>query len=552
MAVARSTGLPQSSNSPRRGRQCVLCRAITLARRDWLLLLFLAIAYCHGPLLSAQAEDVQLQLTPNPVQLAAGDSAQVIAILRNNSGAALRDLEVHWSSDLAIKVDPQSSMPQEVKSKSALAWPIKISQSVPGRNVGAIQFWVSYSTSEKEGTIPGVAAASMQVQELTPLDIDKLVTVKLESAVDELDEHHAAQLYLVVTNSSAVPVTVTRIVPYGPDFLTLNANSASNTVLEPQTSRTFPVTAKVGDQAAPGNYRVVLAIDLSWTDGGKPRTGAVATAQTLPVSILGQSEILKLMGVPSFLLLPGFLALATFGFLWARIAPKKKILDPLSVEEKALLAVSLSFLTAFVYPFLAHGRNYLNGYGLRDVVWVWFGSIGFAMAAWIVASGSRAMYARAQRLKAERQARADADAVNRRMPTKNDSPSKMLDRMQANHVGLPPHQVKVKLGSAQKARAFLVVPAGGPITESWVVPPIALIPDPAGTTWTHDQVATELGKDATMADAASLAKFLGEAEKVGWKAQWGASDVIIGPTPIGVNDKEDAPAAPGFNFVDPA
>ena len=380
------------------------------------------------------------------------------------------------------------------------------------------------------------------------------MTVKLESAVDELDEYHSAQLYLVVTNTAAVPVTVTNIELYGPKFVTLTSESAKNIVLEPQTSRTFPVKAEVTSQAAPGNYRVVLAVDLSWVDGGKPRTGAVAQAQTLPVSILGQSELLKLMGVPSFLFLPGFLALAAFGFLWIRIAPRPEHPQQFSVEEKALAAVSLSFLAAVAYPWLTHGRNYLNGYGWQDVVRVWFGSIAFAVGVWIAVTGVRAFCARVRRWKAERQARAEAEAIGLRTPTKNDAPSRMLDRMQDNHVSLPPTQVMVKLGSAPMTRAFLVLPAGGPITDYWVAPSIVLTSGAAALgprQWSRDQLVERLAKDETMADPATLAKFLHDAQDSGWVAQWGTADVIIGPTPVESRGPTGGRASARAQFVEP-
>lgn len=540
--------MPRSNSIPGRAGPCRSLPVAAFATRNLLPLLLLAAIVAHRLPLLAQPAEVQLQITPDTIQLAAGDTAKVVAVLRNNTDSALQQIQIQSLPEAGLSVRSQGPI-EQVKPKSAVTWPIEISQSAAGRSVGAIQFWASYTSAGKDG----VATATLQVQELPPMDIGKLVTVKLESAVDELDEYHSAKLYLVVTNAAAVPVTVTDIEPYGPKFVTLKLESAKNIVLEPQTSRAFAVEATVNDQAAPGNYRVVFAIDLAWTDAGKPRTGAVTTAQTLPISILGQSELLKLMGVPSFLFLPGFLALAAFGFLWLRIAPKPEHPQQFSVEEKALAAVTISILTAVVYPWLAHGRNYLNGYGLRDVVWVWFGSIGFAVACWIVSAGALALRARARRLKAERQARADAEAANRRMPTKNDSPAKMMDRMLANQVGLPPLQVMATLGSAHPARAFLVVPPGGPIMESWVVPPIMLTRKPAGADWTRDQVVQELAKDETMADPASLARFFAEAEKAGWTAQWDASDAVVGPTPVAADHTQRPDAQqPGFNFVDVA
>ncbi len=521
------------------------------AWRNWLLPVVLAFCFCQ-PLLEAQGTGVQVELTPNTIQLAAGDSANVLAIIRNDSPYAIEDLQIRYVSDLSLTVTPQTLASQVVKPGGVLAWPVEVKQSVPGRSVGALYFWLGYSThSDKEGAIQGVTVATLQVQERPPLAIDKQVTLKLESAVDELDENRSARLYMVVTNMAAVPVTVKKIETYAPDFLRMmTPNLGNGVVLQPQTAQTFPVTVTITNTAVPGNHRVILAVDLSWVDAGQTRTGAVAVAQTLPVSILGESELLKLMGVPSFLFLPGFLALATFAALWTRVAPKKKILEPLSIEEKALLAVSVSFIAAFVYPWFANGRSYLSGYGLRDVISVWFGSILAATIAWILLSAFLAIRIRIRIAKANRIARQHEDEVRQKTPTKNDSPVQMLERMVLLGATLPPKQVMVNLGSAKAARAFQVLPEPDASEKFWVTPPV-LMTRAGGTStgWSREQLIAELQKEGVDKDPGKLEKVLSSAQNSGWTAEWGSSDFIVGPSPVGKESLGEAAQAQAFDFV---
>src|SRR5437667_40831 len=279
---------------------------------------------------AAQGTGVQLELTPTAIQLAAGDSAQVIVVVRNNSGAAVGDVQIHWFTDLALTVKPQSATSRTIKPNGMLAWPIVISQSLAGRSVGPLHLWVSYSTRAEKSVpeknaevIPGVAVASLDVQERPSMAIDKLVTLRLESAVDQLDENRSALLYVIVTNAAAVPVTVKKIQTYGPDFITLQVpDVGAGSTLAPQASQVFRILTTVSDRAITGNQRVVLAVDLAWTDAGKPRNGTLSVAQTLPVSVFGESDILKLMSVPSFLFLPGYLSVANLLTLRTRYTPR--------------------------------------------------------------------------------------------------------------------------------------------------------------------------------------------------------------------------------------
>jgi hypothetical protein len=517
-------------------------------------------------LFAAEGTGVQLELTPTAIQLAAAGSTQVIAVVRNSSTAAIGNVQIHWFSDLSLTVIPQGVASTTIQPNGVLTWPITIGQSVAGRTVGPLHFWVSYSTrdgknstGENGGGLPGVAIASLDVQERPSMAIDKQVTLKLESAVDQLDENRSALLFIVVTNGAAVPVTVSKIEPYSPDFIKFGAPDVGKGVtLAPESSQIFRVPVTVTDTAITGNQRVVLAVDLTWTDAGKSCNSTLSVAQTLPVSILGESDLLKLMGVPSFLFLPGFLWLATFGALWKRVAPKTQLVEPtLTAAETALIAVSWSFVIVVAYPKLTHGRSYLRGYGLRDVMTVWFFSILLAMLAWILLVGGRKLLIRVrfliQQQKEKQAAEVRAEYIRQITPNKNDSPFDMLVRMQLNGVDLPPQLAEVILGGVRAPRSFLVLPKPDANAKVWVAPPIFMIKREPGVQggWSRQQLNTILQGRVTE-NYDRFLQFLRDAKIAGWDAQWGESGVIVGPTPVLEGDVKHKPPAQAFEFLQPA
>jgi hypothetical protein len=518
----------------------MLLHRLSSQRRSALLIL--CFFFCaFKPSFGATSGSLQIELAPAAIQLAAGDSTKVIFILRNDNGFAIRDLHLGYYSDLGLQVTPESVDASSIGPHDTLIWPLTISQEHPGRSVGKLQLWVTYNTTIEGASVPGIVDASVDVQERPALDISKLVTLQLQAAVDKLDENQSAPMFVVLTNTAAVPVTAKRIETSGPKSISITSpDLGAGIEIPPQGSKTFPVTAKVIGPVLPGNQRVVISVDLTWTDAGNLRSGSLSVGQTLPLSIFGESDLLKAVGVPSFLFLPGFLLLATFYALWSRISPKTTLKTPLSVSETALIAVSLSLLAPLAYR-LWTGRDYRQGYDVQDIMNVWFGSILLAFFAWAVVEGSRAMVLRFRDYKTRQE-------IARRTPTKIDSPMDMLLRMELNNSPAPPQQVLASLAGAD-VRAFFTVAYAVPDAETWVIPPIVLsCASKPVSAWSRDAVAARLDNDDLRTDYGQLREFLSNAAAAGWVAKWGESGDLVGPR--AVKDIKPTDNKPGFEFIE--
>jgi hypothetical protein len=508
------------------------------------------------PTLAAASKDITVDLTPASVQLGAGYPSRALLITRNNTSSPLLNVRIHWFTDLNLTVTPEGAASPIIKAHSVSVWPVTISQSTPGRSVGKLNFWTTWDTADSSSA--GAAVASLDIAEKAELSADKLVTLKIESAIDQFDERHPTNLYLVATNTSSIPVTVKKVHADSPGFITLTSSPAGDTVIPPSGSQTFVIVAKTDGTGPPGNQRVILDADLNWIDLGKPQALTISVAQTLPLSVLGESDLLKLIGVPSFLFLPGFLAMAIFSAIWSRTKEAGYPELKLTLAETAVAAVTLSIAAAVVYPLFPPHRDYLSGYGLRDVFWVWVGSIVLGVLAWAILF---AVYNLRRRIAERRSAQkaallaAENEARLREItPTKTDTPLDILARMQLIHLQPPPKQTLVSLAGAPKVRAFLLVPndlvGAPPDSPSWVAPPISLSPTAqVDAAWSRASLIYKLKQDGIFKDYRSLATLLTEAQSAGWKVEWGESGAIISPTPVRPNALEDVPYAQGFNFI---
>jgi hypothetical protein len=138
--------------------------------------------------------------------------------------------------------------------------------------------------------------------------------------------------------------------------------------------------------AIPGTYALLVGFNvrsLNPTGAWEPMTAQ----GKVTIGIPGLSDALQFLGIPSLLLLPGALVILTFLTMlpWLTGLPQVDWKKPALL----LLAVLLSFAAAYLYPWvtgrwLGLARDYLRGYELRDVVYVWAGSMVVGVVAALV------------------------------------------------------------------------------------------------------------------------------------------------------------------------
>jgi hypothetical protein len=129
-----------------------------------------------------------------------------------------------------------------------------------------------------------------------------------------------------------------------------------------------------------------MQLKIRQEDGGCVRQGNLIHHQDLETSVRGEASVLTALGVPSLLLLPGFLMIATIGLLWRlgfRVGRASATQFPLQTTDPTywVVVIALSLLLT-ASPLI--GRDLSLGYGLHDIKELWLRSLGLAAASWLV------------------------------------------------------------------------------------------------------------------------------------------------------------------------
>ena len=493
---------------------------------------------------AAAGDDELLQASPSAVPLAPGEAADILLVLRNPRSAPLGDCQL--TSFTVTDVQVPAALPKglRLEPNDRRAWPVRILQASQGRMTGTLDFRLDCARLAKSdpGGVPGgreTAIVPIEIQERAPEPIEKIAELRIETTLDELDDHHPGLIFLVVKNISSVALTITGIATHQPDFMKLTVPGLTPpATLLPQASTLYSIPVSVDGKVQTGKHRVVLEVAASWTKSGRPGAGSLVAAHTVNVGVFGESALLQLVGIPSLLFLPGFLLLSTFALLWTRVIPAKKSKTDgaaLSVPELTLLSITLSLLAALAYPritaALGAPRDYLYRYGLVDVFYVWLGSVTIGAVAWVGVVGGGRLWRRIVRYREDRtRARSEQERL-RRTPATTDTPLAILDKLTLNGVAFPLKQVEVLRDGSQQ-RAFLILPGHGAKDSpgEWAAPPFVV-----RQTRTNDDgggLSAEWQKqleDAGKLGPQQLAEALRRADPA-LEASWVISGPLKGPT----------------------
>jgi hypothetical protein len=157
-----------------------------------------------------------------------------------------------------------------------------------------------------------------------------------------------------------------------------------------------PLTLKAS-AAIPATYPLVISFAARFR--GESTWEHAITQGKVTIGVPGVSDAMQFLGIPSLLLLPGALMILTF----ITVLPRFTLRPPIDWKNPSLLvaAVLLSFAAGYLYPcvtkyWLGTERNYLRGYDMSDVGYLWIGSIAIAAvvaaAAGVVTLAARASY----------------------------------------------------------------------------------------------------------------------------------------------------------------
>lgn len=421
----------------------------TRSRRCFIIGLAALLASLSSRPLPVNAQ-LAVEVYPDTLFVAPGQPDHAFLTVRNDGDSPVELVSLEWLLDGGLEATLGDSLPSTLQPGEAVSRRMSVEGLVRSRGDP-----VTLSLSFRMGATMRIAVANVPVVEWSPPDPRSVVAVEVAGSLASLHDGDEGSMYLLVRNNTARPVHVDSITTKGPQFIEFQTTEAAS--IAPGSSRLIGIQLEAKEWVQSGTHTVFFVLHLAWEGPGGRTQGNVVVSRDIVVGVRGESEILTLFSVPTFLLLPGFLMLVAFGmaYQWSGRDPG------LAVNPKDLrfwvIAVGLSLLWVYLYPLLPRGRNYLRGYGMVDVAWVWLWSIVLgAVTAWAV-HGVRLF-------RAASQARKDAA----RTPHPDDDEVATLQKLARRAQGIALRQVEFKLG-ASTLKGLVLHEANG---SNWVAPSI--------------------------------------------------------------------------------
>ena len=447
---------------------------------------------------------VTLELQPSSVVLPFdGRPVTVVVVLRNTGEDPVTSVRLISVPDPEMSVEVGEAL-SDVQPNSDAATTLRISTSSPGAD-GKVLLRVDYLTQQEKAVVRKVVIGTITVTSATRTPLAQVADVEVKTTLDSLDEQHPGEVYLLVSNKSTRSIDVHLNDPQGPTFIEFVDKPATVT-LEPRDVKAIRVGVRATDTVQPGKHLLVFPVRLDWQASGRSEHAVAVFTREVTVGIFAESEVLKLLGVPIFALLPGFLILVTIGWMWKhRVLRRADATQEFPLEttkpEFWVVAITASAVVAYVYRIFTK-RDYLIAYGLGDVIKVWLVSIvlfGVGLYLFI------ALVDRAWRWWWT--------------PKENEDPIRTLRKMGRRGIGVRLDQVEL----TNAERALLMEPIRSDQPKVWVTSPIVVqwqanAPEPL-----RHAVEHQLEEGGSATDLANLLAVGQQAQQVviDWKGNKG-------------------------------
>ncbi len=516
------------------------CRKLRAIVWLWMLGLALTATSAHA--------SATLDVTPESIAIATIERPTTMTArlrLRAPPKVTLRNIRLtSFSNDgVSVTIDARdtASSVDALEPNDEYLWPIRLTLSRPLAREAHVIFEVSMNEdpeTEDEETLRRYLYASLEIKPLATDVLTSVVGMEIKGGDGIVSRQRPGMVQVVLKNQRDISVQVTGIRWFGPSFIELRAADADCEVeveppaqtnprqLGPYEQVVVPMLVCPREQIVPGKYSLLATASI--TAAGAPLTVLSASRQ-VEVGVLGESELLNLLGVPSLLLLPGFLLLITWRILGSlRGAPAAAgfELKPKEADFWAV-AIALSLGFAFLYPWITERvlpegrRDYLVAYGLRDLVYVYSAAIVlgiFSYVCWRLVAMFGAAY--------------KARQLARCLPLDDDSAIAILEKLARakGEIELPIVHLK---GTQPDWELFELYP-WTTAEVIWLTPPIQLKmksrfanPDESREAYNTLQRVTTT-PDLDVGVASEIVK--DGKSKGWWTVEWGEVGAVKGPT----------------------
>jgi P pilus assembly chaperone PapD len=344
----------------------------------------------------ARAEGtVTVAVAPTEIALVTGAAATVVVIVTNGTTRALSSVALDpLPSSATLTYEVVTPLPSSLTPGASAEATVKVKRQSQGAGQDAvISFRVHLAVAADTGSpTTQVITATLKVTAAAALTI---VTAKAESTAAAISEQRPARGALVISNPTDEVIRVKEIKVTSADDVEVvlicpgqagatGAAAGAQCVLDvaAHSQEVLPLELRSPASVIPGPRTVVLRVTATHPSGV---TGAAVAVMPITVEIFGETEILKAVGLPIFLFLPGVLLILATWFTLRLASPWRARIPPLAPANSGVLAtgglvalggVLLSLIAAKAYPVLTArfvpgvARDYTAAYGLSDFVYI--------------------------------------------------------------------------------------------------------------------------------------------------------------------------------------
>ncbi|MFL6139216.1 MAG: hypothetical protein ACJ74O_15635 [Frankiaceae bacterium] len=389
-----------SAWGPARGRWTAAAGAAVTA------LLALALVPLAGG--AARAEgDVTIEALPQSLAVPSDGFGRLAVVVRNGTGGPVTHLRI-VASAVGVAMTPAAGVPSRVAAGTSAVLPYRVRLRGARITPRQVLLRATYAAQGRQGS----AAVALTVERYVPDPVDQLATVAVSSGLRTLDDVRGGDVYLVVRNATARPLTVRQVQTSAPHFVTMR-RQGSPTCPAPPSGKPPPDPDELGCPVPPGgvltirydvsaknvdrtgNDVLLFAVTMAPAHGGRAFT-LVAT-HDVTTGLFGESELSTLFQIPSLLLLPGFIALIWLAVLWRAGARPSELSGKDFAYQPAtptfwFLAVLGSIAVSVAY-WLVTRHDVLRALTLHDALWLVGIALVIVTVTWVPVAGAMRWYA---------------------------------------------------------------------------------------------------------------------------------------------------------------
>lgn len=395
------------------------------------------------------------------------------------SGNSLDNLALSFTSSPGLEV----SVAGRSSSAGDIVWPVNIRVIAGAPDHGVVDFRLAYSVlppaTDGDAAPPlgrretHLQRAQVAVSLAPGLDAsptsDAEVSIKTNFA--SIAHNAGGTAYLTIKNNSNYQFAVDKVNIDLPEFMTAkpdcpNSERTSRGALcrllgevQPHATQEIPVDITIPNETRLGDWKMLASVTLRRGEGGDQRFGTLTVEQPVTVGVPGVSDVLRVLDLPSLLVVPGALVVAMWSILTVGADANRP--NWLTWKSSGFWVVAVTISICMFGLARWFGVDFLTAYNAEDVGALWLASVAGGGVSFFIYKGALkgAKVFRIRLAEKERQARE---------PVKGDFPLPLLKKL--HRANLPFYlQAFDRDGKSQKQQLFKLAFAA-PDGKAWVIP----------------------------------------------------------------------------------